>query len=107
MGGAGTAGLLERRRRLLERCAGLRATAAAQFEVLSGPVGPLDRRLAALRRWAANPVVIGAALVAAVLVGRRIPTARLGVLASAASAGWSLRRLLAGVDRASRRGTGP
>lgn len=105
--GAATAGLLERRRRLLERCAGQRATAAQQFQALSAPVDPLDRRLVEMRRWAANPVVIGVALLAAVLVGRRIPMARLGALAGAASAGWSLRRLLAGVARASRRGTGP
>jgi hypothetical protein len=86
--------LEDRRRRLRLRADAQRRDIANQLAAVLEPVGDVDRRLGALRRWLGHPVAIGLAVLVAVVVGRNASAGRIGALASLASAGWSLRRLL-------------
>jgi hypothetical protein len=105
--GTGTADLLARRRQLLEHCADQRTAVAAHFLGVTAPLGAVDRRLAGLDRRLTSPVLVAVALAIAVALGQRLRLGRLGALASVASAGWTLRRLLRTDPASPRRGTGP
>ena len=94
MDGAGD--LEDRRRRLRLRADAQRRDFANRLGGVLAPVGAVDRRLGVLQRWLGHPMAIGIAVVVALVVGRNASAGRIGALASIASAGWSLRRLLLG-----------
>lgn len=90
-------GELEERRRRLQLCADAqRRELASRITGLVAPLGSVDRRIGALRRWMGHPVAIGLVVIVALVVGRHAPAGRIGALASIASAGWGLRRFIAG-----------
>lgn len=91
----------------MERCADQRTAVAAHFGGMTAPLGAVDRRLAGLGRRLTSPALLAVALATAVALGRRLRLGRLGALASVASAGWTLRRLLRADAASPRRGAGP
>lgn len=90
----GTDGLLARRAALLRRAEEQRRAARELLGELTAPLDTADARLAAAGRLARHPAVLAAGAVLALLAGRRLGMRNVGTLASLASAGWSLRRLL-------------
>ncbi|MCK6370956.1 MAG: hypothetical protein L6Q83_06425 [Gammaproteobacteria bacterium] len=96
--------LHERRLGLIERSTREREQLATELAMLTAPVATVDRGLATLRRWAANPVAVGLAVTALVVLARHLPMRRLGALAGLASTAWQLRQAALGGKRASAAG---
>jgi hypothetical protein len=84
--------IARRKERLIARCAAQRVALAGTVQDLKGPIALLDRALAAGRFVRSHPLLLAAAVAAAVALRQRAPVG----LAARALAAWRLWRALAG-----------